>query len=85
MSPLDRIAQLTAQLADAREQASRDSATIARLASERAALLAAGRDLLSLVKSWADDIGGCDHSVGICMCPELHTIEIAESVFGGAS
>lgn len=31
MSPFDRIAQLTAQLADAREQAARDSATIARL------------------------------------------------------
>ena len=35
MSPLDRIAQLTAQLADAREQAARDSATIARLTAER--------------------------------------------------
>lgn len=35
MSPLGRIAQLTAQLADAREQAARDSATIARLATER--------------------------------------------------
>lgn len=35
MIPLDRIAQLTAQLADAREQAARDSATIARLAGER--------------------------------------------------
>lgn len=31
MSLFDRIAQLTAQLQDAREQAARDSATIARL------------------------------------------------------
>ena len=45
MSPLDRIAQLTAQLADAREQAARDSATISRLA-------AAHDELANQVNRW---------------------------------
>ena len=51
MSPLDRIAQLTSQLADARDQAARDSATIARLASDKAKLRGCLSSLLLRIDS----------------------------------
>ena len=50
MSPLDRIAQLTAQLADAREQAARDSATIARLHARNEDLV----ELLNAILLWEE-------------------------------
>ena len=50
MSPLDRIAQLTAQLADAREQSARDSATIARLHARNEDLV----ELLNAILLWEE-------------------------------
>ena len=50
MSLLDRIAQLTAQLADAREQAARDSATIARLNARNEELV----ELLNAILLWEE-------------------------------
>lgn len=50
MSPLYRIAQLTSQLADAREQAARDSATIARLHARNEDLV----ELLNAILLWEE-------------------------------
>jgi len=50
MSPSDRIGRLNRQFADAREQAARDSATIARLHARNEELT----ELLNAIVLWID-------------------------------
>ena len=50
MSPSDRIARLNRQFADAREQAARDSATIARLHARNEELT----ELLNTIVLWIE-------------------------------
>ncbi len=50
MSPSDRIARLNRQFADAREQAARDSATIARLHARNEELT----ELLNAIVLWIE-------------------------------
>src|SRR5690349_20659367 len=56
-----------------------------------ARLIAAAPDLLEALKSVTADAdeaikeaGGCDHSVGICMCPEKRNVERAREAIARA-
>jgi len=37
-------------------------------------------ELLNIAKQTVKDVGGCDHSVGICICELYRTIEDAEKI-----
>ena len=53
-------------------------AILALIAADRAGLVALLRDALPIIEQTIKDCGGCDHSVGICMCGEIKVAEDIE-------
>jgi hypothetical protein len=55
------------------------------LRERNAALVEALRELIPDAEENVKAAGGCDHSVGICMCPEIRRIEAAHAAIRAAS
>lgn len=49
------------------------------LARQRDRLLTALEAMIPIFEAWLKEAGGCDHSVGICMCSELCILDEAKS------
>ena len=56
----------------------------ARLISSAPELLKICKLLLADCESFIEDIGGCDHAVGICVCPEIERIDEARETISKA-
>ena len=57
----------------------------ARLIASAPELLTSLIELRAVVASMTTDLGGCDHGVGICMCPELVAITRADAAIAKAT
>ena len=57
----------------------------AALIAKAPELIEVVESLLTVAKQTLKDIGGCDHSVGICCCDLIRKIEVAEEVLNAAN
>ena len=59
-------------------------AEVARLREQNAALVKALAKATELLDQDNAELGGCDHSVGICMCEQIRAVEDARAVIAKA-
>ncbi len=44
-------------------------------ANDAKELISASADALALIREYLENLGGCDHSVNICMCRDIRVAE----------